>query len=36
MYHLTSTKGDVIVIITSDKLKINKFYKLKQINIINE
>ena len=36
MYHLTSTKGDVTIIITPDKLKINKFYKLKQINIINE
>ena len=36
MYHLASTKGDIAIVITPDKLKVNKFYKLKQINIINE
>ena len=36
MYHLANTKGNIVIIITPDKLKVNKFYKLKQINIVNE
>ena len=36
MYHLATTKGNIAVVITPDKLKINKFYKLKHINIIND
>ena len=36
MYHLATTKGDIAIVITPDKLKINKFYKLKHINIIND
>ena len=36
MYHLATTKGNIAIVITPDKLEVNKFYKLKQINIINE
>ena len=36
MYHLYNEKEGAVVVITPDKLEINKFYKLKQINIINE
>ena len=36
MYHLYNKKEGIAIIITSDKLEINEFYKLKNINIINE
>lgn len=36
MYHLYNEKEGVAIIITPDNLEINKFYKLKNINIINE
>ena len=36
MYHLATTKGNIAIVITPDKLKVNKFYKLKHINIIND
>ena len=36
IYHLATTKGNIAIVITPDKLEVNKFYKLKQINIINE
>ena len=36
MYHLYNEKEGAVIVITPDKLEINKFYKLKQINIINE
>tara|TARA_B100000900_G_scaffold346281_1_gene311010 strand:- start:477 stop:674 length:198 start_codon:yes stop_codon:yes gene_type:complete len=36
MYHLYNPKEGAAIVITPDKLEINKFYKLKQINIINE
>ena len=36
MYHLYNEKEGAVVVITPDKLEINKFYKLKNINKINE
>ncbi len=36
MYHLYNEKEGAVIVITPDKLEINKFYKLKNINIINE
>ena len=36
MYHLYHPKEGVAIVITPDKLEINKFYKLKNINKINE
>ena len=36
IYHLYNKKEGAVVIITPDKLEINKFYNLKQIKIINE
>ena len=36
MYHLYNKKEGVAIVITPDKLEINKFYKLKNINKINE
>ena len=36
MYHLYHPKEGVEIIITSDNLEINKFYRLKNINKINE
>ena len=36
MYHLYHPKEGVAIVITPDKLEINKFYKLNQIKIINE
>ena len=35
-YHLYSSKKGVEIVTTNDNLKINKFYKLNQINIIDE
>ena len=35
-YHLYSSKKGVEIVTTHDNLKIDKFYKLKQINIIDE
>ena len=35
MYHMHSPKKkDVVIIFTADKLELNGWYKLKQINII--
>lgn len=36
MYHLYNEKEGTSIITTPDKLEINKFYKLKDIKIINE
>ena len=36
MYHLYHPKEGVEIIITSDNLEINKFYRLKNISKINE
>ena len=36
MYHLYKEKEGTSIITTPDKLEINKFYKLKDIKIINE
>ena len=36
MYHLYHPKEGVAIVITPDKLEIDKFYKLKNINKINE
>ena len=36
MYHLYNEKEGAVIVITPDKLEINKFYKLKNINKINE
>ena len=36
MYHLYHPKEGVAIVITPDKLEINKFCKLKNINKINE
>jgi len=35
MYHMNNPKkGDIVIIFTQDKLNLNGWYKLKQINII--
>ena len=36
MYHLYHPKEGVTIVVTPDNLEINKFYKLKNINKINE
>jgi len=36
MYHLYSKKEGAVIILTSDSLEINKYYKLSQINKLNE
>ncbi len=36
MYHLYHPKEGVAIVITPDKLEIDKFYRLKNINKINE
>jgi len=36
MYHLYHKKEGAVVILTNDSLEINKYYKLSQINKLNE
>lgn len=35
MYHMYNAKDGVVIIFTPDKLKINDWYKMKDINILN-
>ncbi len=35
MYHMHSPKEGVVIIFTPDKLKINEWYKMRDINILN-
>ena len=36
MYHLYHKKEGAVIILTKDSLEINKYYKLNQINKLNE
>mgnify|MGYP001219478121 FL=1 len=36
MYHLYHKKEGAVIILTSDSLEINRYYKLNQINKLNE
>ena len=35
MYHMYNAKDGVVIIFTPDKLEINGWYKMKDINILN-
>ena len=35
MYHMHSPKEGVVIIFTTDKLKINDWYRMRDINILN-
>ena len=35
MYHMYNAKDGVVIVFTPDKLEINGWYKMKDINILN-